>query len=80
MYYELLDIPTYMYVTVKENAYQNIHTQDPEPCTFSTRMDWVVLHGIRKLVQVKDTFQYIPLIGILQAMLQNQAIYKEVKS
>ena len=43
-------------------------------------MDWVVVHGMRKLVQVKDTFQYIPIIGVLQAMLQNQAIYKEVKA
>ena len=42
-------------------------------------MDWVVVHGTRKLAQVKDTFQYIPIIGILQAMLQNKAIYKEVK-
>ena len=47
--------------------------------TFSTYMDWVMVHGICKLVQVKDTFQYIPIIGVLQAMLQNQAIYKEVK-
>ena len=38
-----------------------------------------MVNGTRKLVQMKDTFQYIPIIDVLQAMLKNQAIYKEVK-
>ena len=32
----------------------------------------------KKLVEIKDTFQYIPLLDVLQAMLKNDSICKEV--
>ena len=41
-------------------------------------MDRVVVHGVTKIVEVKDTYEYVPIIAVIQAMLHNSVIYKEV--
>ena len=53
--------------------------QDPETHVFSTYMDWAVVHGVMKLTEMKDTYQYIPIIAVIQAMLHNRVLYEEVK-
>ena len=59
--------------------YYIIHMQDPETHVFSTYMDWAVVHGVTKLTEMKDTYQYIPIIAVIQAMLHNRVLYEEVK-
>ena len=53
--------------------------KEPRENTFGTRYQWKTVHGKRKLVEIKDTFQYIPLLDVLQAMLNNDSIFKEVQ-
>ena len=52
--------------------------KEPTEQTFGTHYQWKTVHGTRKLVKTKDTFQYIPLLDVLQAMLKNDLIFKEV--
>ena len=54
-------------------------TQNPVTHLLSTSMEWDVVHGVRKLVKNEVTFQYIPIIAVIQAMLHNNVIYEEVQ-
>ena len=54
------------------------HFKEPVEQVFGSHYMWKTIKGIRKLVVVKDTFQYIPIIDVLQAMLNNDIIFEEV--
>ena len=43
-------------------------------------MDWVTVHGVQKLMELKDTYEYVPITSVIQAMIQNKVIYQEVKN
>lgn len=46
--------------------------------TLGTYSSWKT-HGMqRQLVNVKDEFVYIPILEVLERMLQNQTIFEEV--
>ena len=55
-----------------------MYFKEPVEKVFGSHYQWKTIQGIRKLVMVKDTFQYISIIDVLQAMLKNDIIFEEV--
>ena len=52
--------------------------QDPIQVTLGSDQITKTVRGQQKLVDVTDSFTYIPLLLVLQAMLKNDKIYEEV--
>ena len=46
--------------------------------TLGTYQAWQSQGAGRRLVEAKDEFMYVPLLEVLQRMLQNNAILEEV--
>lgn len=46
--------------------------------TLGTYQSWQTKGAQRKIVEVKDEFMYIPILEVLERMLQNPSIYEEV--
>ena len=53
--------------------------QEPVACELGTSFKYQQTGIKRRLVEVKETFQYIPLMQNLEKLLNNQDVYQEVQ-
>ena len=52
--------------------------QEPVQLTLGTYYQWKGEGPKRKIVKVKDSFTYVPILKMLEAMMKNPAVMEEV--
>ncbi len=52
--------------------------QEPKTIELGKTYTWESLGGKSKLVETKDTFQYVPILDSLASIMQNRDIFSEV--
>lgn len=56
----------------------SVYTQEPVEVELGIKYVWKGSGLTRRMVQKKDTFSYVPILAVLERMLQNSSIFQEV--
>ena len=57
---------------------RNVYIQEPKTIELGTTYTWEKLGGKSKLVETKNTFQYVPILDSIASIVGNKDLYDEV--
>ena len=67
------------YVIYDEICYKLFLLQEPMTIQLGSKLQYQRYGSTCRLIEVKDTFQYVPLLPNLQRFLSNTEVFKKVK-